>query len=274
MCAARPLADRDRRQQFELGLRFDIDAENAFVDREREFARGLADAGEHDLVGGHAGRARALELAFRHHVGAGAELGQRRDHRLVGIRLHGVADQRAHVGEGAGEHLVVPLQRRGRIAIERRADAVGERVEVHRLGVQHAVAIGEVMHRALLRRTFRDHASVSRREGIRFFGPLGASGWPSGPTPGLPFCAWPPIGVAARFAHQVRHVRLRLARERGAGRRIERTLAAARGQAERRGQRADQGETEKRAVDKSAQERAPWIERTIANQAIEAKPGW
>ena len=54
-------------------------------------------------------------------------LRQRRDHRLVGIRLHGVADERRHVGEGAGEHLVVPLQRRGRIAIERRADRCRER---------------------------------------------------------------------------------------------------------------------------------------------------
>ena len=48
----RPLRRGDLRQQIELGLGFDIDAENAFVDREREFARRLADAGEHDLVGG------------------------------------------------------------------------------------------------------------------------------------------------------------------------------------------------------------------------------
>ena len=52
---------------------------------------------------------RALELAERHHVGAGAEPRQRRDHGLVGIRLHGVADQRLHVGERLGEDLVVAL---------------------------------------------------------------------------------------------------------------------------------------------------------------------
>ena len=121
---------RDRRQQLELRLGFDIDAENALVDRERQLARGLADAGEHDLVRRNAGRARALEFAFRDDVGAGAEPCERRDHRLVGIRLHGVADERAHVGEGAGEHLVVPLQRRGRIAIERRADRRGELDEI------------------------------------------------------------------------------------------------------------------------------------------------
>ena len=116
-------AGGDLRQQIEFGFGFDIDAENAFVDRQRQFARRLAQTGEHDLVRRNAGGARALQLAFRHHIRAGAELGQRLDDGLVGIRLHGVANQRIDIGESAGEHFVVPLQRRGRIAIERRADA-------------------------------------------------------------------------------------------------------------------------------------------------------
>ena len=149
MAARTALACGDRGQQFQLGLGFDVDAEDAFVDRKRHFARSLADAGEHDLFSRHAGEPRAHELAFRHHVGAGAELGQRRDHRLIGICLHGVADERVHVGEGAGEHLVMARERRGRIAIERRADRRGEFVEVHRLGAEDAVAISEVVHRRL-----------------------------------------------------------------------------------------------------------------------------
>jgi hypothetical protein len=68
---------------------------------------------------------------------------------LVGIRLHGVADERGHVRERVGEHPVVPFDRGGRIAIERRADLLGNGGEIHRLGVERAVAIGEVMHRAL-----------------------------------------------------------------------------------------------------------------------------
>ena len=96
-----------------------------------------------------AGRSARCQFAARHHVGAGAEPGQRPDHRLVGIRLHGVADQRPHVGEGAGEHLVVPRQGRGRIAVERRADLGREPVEGDVLGVEHAAAIVEVMHGAL-----------------------------------------------------------------------------------------------------------------------------
>ena len=41
----------------------------------------------------------------------------------------------------------MPLQRRGGIAIERRADGIRERAETYRLGVEDAVAIGKVMHR-------------------------------------------------------------------------------------------------------------------------------
>src|SRR5450830_646651 len=59
--------------------------------------------------------------------------------------------------------------------------------------------------------------------------------------------------VVRRLPADRRRVRLRLAGERTAGRRIERTLAAAGGQTERRGQRADQGQTEKRAVAKMGQ---------------------
>ena len=140
------LGRSDRRQQVEFRFRFNVDAENTFVDRERELARGLAQPREHDLVGRHAGEPRAHQFALRHHVGAGAERGERGDHRLIGIRLHGVADQRVHVGKGAGEHLVVPRERRGRIAIEWGPDRRGKRIEVHRLGVQHAVAISEVVH--------------------------------------------------------------------------------------------------------------------------------
>ena len=84
---------------------------------------------------------------FKNPSGAGPELGQRPDDGLIGIRLHRVTDQRVGVGEGRGEHFVVTLKRRGRIAIERRADLLGQRDEVHRLGMEDAVAIIEMIHR-------------------------------------------------------------------------------------------------------------------------------
>src|SRR5450759_2078179 len=79
-------------------------------------------------------------------LGAGAEFCQRAQHRLVGVGLHGVAHHYLLAGEGLGEDAVVPLQRRGRIAIERRADRIRQLDKIHRLGVQHAVAIVEVVH--------------------------------------------------------------------------------------------------------------------------------
>ena len=115
-----------------------------------QFGLGLADAGEQDLAGGKAGGQRALQFAAGDDVGAGAELCQRAQHRLVGIRLHGVADQRLLAGKGLAEDAVVPLQRRAGIAIERRADGVGEIGQVDRLGVQHAVAIVEMVHGVMI----------------------------------------------------------------------------------------------------------------------------
>ena len=47
----------DRGETFELGFGFDIDAENALLDRERELVLGFADAGEHDLFRSDAGGA-------------------------------------------------------------------------------------------------------------------------------------------------------------------------------------------------------------------------
>ena len=146
MHAVRPFEAAIAGKQFQLGLGLHVDAEDAGIDRGGEFVRGLADAGEHDLLRRNAGRERALQFAARDHVGAGAEPRERRDHRLVGIRLHGVADERRHIRERVGEHAVVPLQRRGRIAIERRADGLGEARKIDRLGVHHAGAIGEMVH--------------------------------------------------------------------------------------------------------------------------------
>ena len=144
--AVRPVSTGEPRQQFELGLGFDIDAEDVGVKRGAQFGLGLADAGEQDLLRRNAGGQRALQFAARNHVGAGAELCQRAQHRLVGVGLHGVADQRLLAGEGLGEHPVMALQRRGRIAIERRADRFSQIGQIDRLGVKHAVAIVEVIH--------------------------------------------------------------------------------------------------------------------------------
>ena len=121
-------------------------------------ARRLPDAGKGDAVARHARLHRAEQFAARHHVHAGAQSGQRRQHGLVGIGLHRVADERRQRREGFGEDAVMALDRRRRIAIEGRADLVGDARQRHVFGKERAVAIGEMMHRRI--------ASSSSKQGI------------------------------------------------------------------------------------------------------------
>ena len=91
----------------------------------------------------------APEFTARYDIGARTKFGKRLNDRLIGVCLHGVADERAHVGERGRKNLVVARESCGRVTIKRRTDRGGERIEVHRLGVQHAVAISKVVHDTL-----------------------------------------------------------------------------------------------------------------------------
>ncbi len=119
-----------------LGLRFHVEGEDARVEREGHLLLGLADAGEGDAVRRDVDRECAAQLALGDHVHAGAERRQGCEHAEIGIGLDGVADERVGGrGEGVGEHPVVALKRRRRIAIEGRADRIGERAQVDLLGM-------------------------------------------------------------------------------------------------------------------------------------------
>ncbi len=98
------------------------------------------------FCGGVPGSERAAQFAFGDDVHAGAELDQRFQHRLVGVRLHGVADERVLAGEGLREHAEMPRQGRGGIAIERGFDFTRDLGEVDVLGIEAAVAVFEVLH--------------------------------------------------------------------------------------------------------------------------------
>ena len=100
--------------------------------------RVLPTPGEDDLLGRHAGRQRAPELALGHHVHAGAEPGQRGEHAEIGVGLDRIADERVRrAGEGVGEHPVVPLS----VALNSNRTAFRPRRRArqgHVLGVEHA----------------------------------------------------------------------------------------------------------------------------------------
>src|ERR1700722_3399372 len=82
-------------------------------------SRSVLPTPENMIFSGGMPAARAQKLAPRDHVGAGAAPRQRSDHGLIGIRLHGVTDQRIDIGEGLRKDAIVPLERRGRVAIKR-----------------------------------------------------------------------------------------------------------------------------------------------------------
>ena len=127
-------ADRNRRlhpfRQGHLGerrhlrLALDVEAQDAGVEARGHLGARLADAREDDALARHPGGARAAQLALRDDVHAGAEAREGLQHRLVGIRLDGVADERLAADESLGEDAVMPRQRGGRVAVERRPDRV------------------------------------------------------------------------------------------------------------------------------------------------------
>ena len=93
---------------------------------------------------------RAAQLAFGDHVHAGAEAGERGENSLVGVRLHGVADERVEPLEGFREDTVVARQRRRGIAVERGADGFRDGGHRHVFGMQDAVTILEMIHGRIL----------------------------------------------------------------------------------------------------------------------------
>ena len=131
---------------FDLGFGFGVEAVDAGIDREGDLAGRLADPGKDDPLRRAAGGESAAKLAFGNHVATRSLGDQSADHRLVGVRLHGVADHRVEAGEGVAEDPVVSDQRRGRVAVERRADVGGDGRQGDVLGMEGIVAVVEVVH--------------------------------------------------------------------------------------------------------------------------------
>ena len=179
MRAVWPLRRGHLAQRLKLGLRFDVEGEDAGIERERHLRARLADAGEDDLLRRDLDRERAAKLAFRHHVHAGAEPGQRGKHAEIGVGLDRIADERAgRAGERVGEDPVMALERRRRIAIEGRSDGGGEIGKVDLLGVEHVVVghaapVGEMVH-------WRRRASIRAVYRSRGGGPELATSWWTG----------------------------------------------------------------------------------------------
>ncbi len=184
----RALRRGDAGQRLELRQGFDVDLVHTMRDRAFQLGARLADAGIDDALRRHAGRARAAQLAFRYHVGARAEVGQRPDHREIAVGLDRETDQRLQVRHRLRQHPVMPRQGGGRVAIERCAYRVGDARDGDILGMQRAVAILEMVH-----------------SGAGYL--LGYWSWPGASGgPFLPQAARPP--AAARRMQSARTIRL------------------------------------------------------------------
>ena len=152
MRAVLPRASATSLNALSSGSDFDVEGEDAGVESERHLGLGLADAGEGDALGRNVHGKRPAKLAFRHHVHAGSQPRERGEHAEARISLDRVADESAvHAGERVGKHPVMPLERRGRIAIERGSYRGGEAGKVDLLGVEHvlvghAAPVGEMVH--------------------------------------------------------------------------------------------------------------------------------
>ena len=76
--AVRPMPSASADSIASLLGAFDVDLRDVLGQRQTQFARGFADAGEHDAIGRDAGLARTAQFAFADHIGARAFGGRTR----------------------------------------------------------------------------------------------------------------------------------------------------------------------------------------------------
>ena len=143
------LVGGDGGEHLDLGFGFDVELQDAGVDAGGHLAGLLADPRKHDALPRHARRQRPRQLAARHDIGPRPQPRQRRQHRQIGIGLDREGDQRrtaAQPRHRIGEDPVMAFERRCGIAVEWRADGLGQRFQADILGMKHAALQVEMVH--------------------------------------------------------------------------------------------------------------------------------
>ncbi|ROO25712.1 hypothetical protein SAHL_13755 [Salinisphaera orenii YIM 95161] len=141
-----PQTLRDRVDAHQLGLRLDVEAGDADLERALDLVDALAHAGKHHPRRIAAGRDHAFELAHRDDIEAAAQIRQQAEHAEIAVGLHGEADLVVDVGQGRLEDPVMARDRGCAVDIARRAEARRDIGQRHVLGVQHAAAVDEMIH--------------------------------------------------------------------------------------------------------------------------------
>jgi hypothetical protein len=141
-----PALRGDAAQAQQLGLGFDVEAEDRRVQRLPDLGRALADAGEHHLGRIAAGAQHPRQLAAGDDVEAGTQARQHLQHRQVGVGLHRIADAVVQAVQRLVEGAIVAAQGGAGIDVGGRAVLRGDGGQRHILGAELAVAVVEVIH--------------------------------------------------------------------------------------------------------------------------------
>ena len=126
--ALRPEALGDRGEALELARGLDVEAQDAGVERRPPSRLRVLPTPENTTLSRiAAGGEHARELAAGDDVEAAAETREQIEHREVRVRLHRVADEMRQAANARVELAVRAFERRARIDVAGRAEALGDR---------------------------------------------------------------------------------------------------------------------------------------------------
>jgi hypothetical protein len=136
----------ERSKPLQLRLGFDVEAQDAGLERGPQLRFALADARENGLGGAAARGEHSREFSARDDVEAGAESRKEIQYREVGIRLDRIADEDVAPGAGVAEFTVTELNRRPRVDVGGRAEPLRYLDERHVLRAQRAIVVRKKIH--------------------------------------------------------------------------------------------------------------------------------
>ncbi len=136
----------DHLQALQLVGGFDVEAVHADFQGAAHVVTGLADTGEHDLVGAAAGGQNAFQLATGDDVKTGAQTRQDIQDTQVGVGLDREADQVRHAGQRIGERQVLGFDVGAGVDVGRCAKAFGDGGQGNPFREQLTVTVVKSVH--------------------------------------------------------------------------------------------------------------------------------
>src|SRR5690606_28365813 len=133
-------------QAFQFVGGFDVEAVHADFQGATHVVTGLADAGEHDLVGAAASGQNAFQLTAGNDVETGAQTRQDIQYAQVGVGLYRKAHQAAHAGQRIGVSQVLSFDVRARVNVGRCTKAISDSRQGNTFREQFTVTVVKSVH--------------------------------------------------------------------------------------------------------------------------------